>query len=379
MTRGTACAAACPCEAQTHIHTPTHTYAPRAARHRQDVEHHLCNTQVAGGRAQAARGEQAARSARWAPSGGRRQGTARSERACASTCGAPESSPPLTIWRRPTQMPQASCLVGCGRSTQWQQRPRRPGSSRRRSSCAPRPRWGRQRLHPGAGLHAHFPLCLQPASSHALTRRAAPKPSPQAAAAARPGKARAAGAAHGSTAASAAALIDEEGTDLSEFVVPSNAAVGGKRSAGSGSGSGSGSDDDVRRGARGGPPGAPLPPARKPQVIFCSRTHSQLSQFVGELHRTRFADTLSLVAVASRRALCINEQARGTARKARAHFQADGPLLSGRGVAGPGACSICICGHEPAGMGFGDSQPCSPQPLTLYCGPHHLLPLAPGC
>lgn len=34
------------------------------------------------------------------------------------------------------------------------------------------------------------------------------------------------------------------------------------------------------------------PPRRdpsRPQVIFCSRTHSQLSQFVSELRRTRFA------------------------------------------------------------------------------------------
>jgi hypothetical protein len=38
-----------------------------------------------------------------------------------------------------------------------------------------------------------------------------------------------------------------------------------------------------------------------PQVIFASRTHSQLSQFVGELHRTPFADELSLVALGSRK------------------------------------------------------------------------------
>lgn len=51
-----------------------------------------------------------------------------------------------------------------------------------------------------------------------------------------------------------------------------------------------------------------LPPVhKKPQVIFCSRTHSQLSQFVGELHRTSFADTLSLVALGSRKALCVND------------------------------------------------------------------------
>lgn len=47
---------------------------------------------------------------------------------------------------------------------------------------------------------------------------------------------------------------------------------------------------------------------RKPQVIFCSRTHSQLSQFVGELHRTRFGGSVLLVAVASRKALCVNDE-----------------------------------------------------------------------
>ena len=37
------------------------------------------------------------------------------------------------------------------------------------------------------------------------------------------------------------------------------------------------------------------------QVFFCSRTHSQLSQFVSELHRTAFADTIATVALASRK------------------------------------------------------------------------------
>lgn len=37
------------------------------------------------------------------------------------------------------------------------------------------------------------------------------------------------------------------------------------------------------------------------QIIFASRTHSQLSQFVGELHRTPFADEMSLVALGSRK------------------------------------------------------------------------------
>ena len=48
-------------------------------------------------------------------------------------------------------------------------------------------------------------------------------------------------------------------------------------------------------------------PPQKTQIIFCSRTHSQLTQFVGELHKTPFADVMSLVALGSRRALCIND------------------------------------------------------------------------
>lgn len=37
------------------------------------------------------------------------------------------------------------------------------------------------------------------------------------------------------------------------------------------------------------------------QVFFCSRTHSQLSQFVSELQRTTFADSITSVSLASRK------------------------------------------------------------------------------
>eukprot|EP00884_Botryococcus_braunii_P018140 jgi/Botrbrau1/5009/Bobra.0396s0030.1 len=47
-------------------------------------------------------------------------------------------------------------------------------------------------------------------------------------------------------------------------------------------------------------------PRPSPQVLFCSRTHSQLAQFVGELKRTPFASRLRVVALGSRKALCIN-------------------------------------------------------------------------
>jgi chromosome transmission fidelity protein 1 len=66
------------------------------------------------------------------------------------------------------------------------------------------------------------------------------------------------------------------------------------------------SDSDAGSGADALGDGEPEPP-RRAQVIFCSRTHSQLAQFVGELRRTRFAETVALVALGSRRQLCVND------------------------------------------------------------------------
>ena len=36
-------------------------------------------------------------------------------------------------------------------------------------------------------------------------------------------------------------------------------------------------------------------------MYFCSRTHSQLSQFVAELHRTPFASEFAVASLASRK------------------------------------------------------------------------------
>jgi chromosome transmission fidelity protein 1 len=44
-----------------------------------------------------------------------------------------------------------------------------------------------------------------------------------------------------------------------------------------------------------------------PKVFFTSRTHSQLSQFVGELKRTEFAERLRTACLGSRKNLCINK------------------------------------------------------------------------
>lgn len=43
------------------------------------------------------------------------------------------------------------------------------------------------------------------------------------------------------------------------------------------------------------------------KVFFCSRTHSQLSQFVKELRKTVFAQNIKVVCLGSRKNLCINE------------------------------------------------------------------------
>ena len=55
----------------------------------------------------------------------------------------------------------------------------------------------------------------------------------------------------------------------------------------------------------------------KRQVFFCSRTHSQLSQFVSELRRTPFAETLSVAAMAGRKVtMAVSTQIPMTSLKA---------------------------------------------------------------
>lgn len=43
------------------------------------------------------------------------------------------------------------------------------------------------------------------------------------------------------------------------------------------------------------------------KVFYCSRTHSQLSQFVKELRKTVFAQKVRVVCLGSRKNMCINE------------------------------------------------------------------------
>ena len=46
----------------------------------------------------------------------------------------------------------------------------------------------------------------------------------------------------------------------------------------------------------------------KPKLIYCSRTHSQLSQFISEIQKTTFKDKIRLLALGSRVNLCVNPE-----------------------------------------------------------------------
>ena len=43
------------------------------------------------------------------------------------------------------------------------------------------------------------------------------------------------------------------------------------------------------------------------RIFYCSRTHSQLAQFVKEIQKTEFASDIRLVSLASRSNMCIND------------------------------------------------------------------------
>ncbi|CAG8638754.1 5586_t:CDS:10 [Funneliformis mosseae] len=46
------------------------------------------------------------------------------------------------------------------------------------------------------------------------------------------------------------------------------------------------------------------------KIFYCSRTHSQLTQFVNELRKTVYAENVKCVSLGSRKNLCINEEVR---------------------------------------------------------------------
>ena len=47
------------------------------------------------------------------------------------------------------------------------------------------------------------------------------------------------------------------------------------------------------------------------RIFFCSRTHSQLSQFVREVKKSPFGESVSLVSLASRAVMCVNPTVKG--------------------------------------------------------------------
>ncbi|KCV73179.1 hypothetical protein H696_00722 [Fonticula alba] len=71
--------------------------------------------------------------------------------------------------------------------------------------------------------------------------------------------------------------------------------------------------------------------AGDPQIIYASRTHSQISQFVGEIARTSFASALRVVTLASRKSLCINPEVNVPGRAAAQVNDHCADLLGGKG------------------------------------------------
>jgi chromosome transmission fidelity protein 1 len=67
----------------------------------------------------------------------------------------------------------------------------------------------------------------------------------------------------------------------------------------------SGADSESDDGASSGP--------RPWRVLYCSRTHSQLAQVVGEVRKTTFGEHISVVSLAGRKQLCVNDDVRSLA------------------------------------------------------------------
>ncbi|KAJ7951773.1 Helicase-like [Quillaja saponaria] len=95
-------------------------------------------------------------------------------------------------------------------------------------------------------------------------------------------------------------IIDEEFL-LEEYESEDEETVGTRKSKRKGTGNALGSssedesDDEEKE-------------EKKLKVYFCSRTHSQLSQFIKELRKTVFDDEMNVVSLGSRKNLCINEE-----------------------------------------------------------------------
>ncbi|KAL0342021.1 UNVERIFIED_CONTAM: ATP-dependent DNA helicase DDX11 [Sesamum calycinum] len=76
------------------------------------------------------------------------------------------------------------------------------------------------------------------------------------------------------------------------------------------------------------------------KIYFCSRTHSQLSQFMKELRKTKFASELKVVCLGSRKNFCINEGQRHH-NQGTTFFSHTGKLGAGKRVRDNKASSGC--------------------------------------
>ncbi len=97
----------------------------------------------------------------------------------------------------------------------------------------------------------------------------------------------------------------------------------------------------------------------RPKVFYVSRTHTQISQFVGELARTVFGRTARVVALGARKNLCVNEDVVALGSDARVNERclelADAARRAARGGGGAAAAGGRAGGG--AGGGCGGSAP----------------------
>jgi hypothetical protein len=77
------------------------------------------------------------------------------------------------------------------------------------------------------------------------------------------------------------------------------------------------------------------------RVYYCSRTHSQLAQVVGEVRKTRFGNRVSVVSLAGRKQLCVNDDVRSLSSAERVNEAClDLQSKSGKGAKKKGAGSV---------------------------------------
>lgn len=64
------------------------------------------------------------------------------------------------------------------------------------------------------------------------------------------------------------------------------------------------------------------------QILFCSRTHSQLAQFLQELRKSPLSAGVRVATIASRSLLCVNDEVRVVVESATAFIQCSPVVLT---------------------------------------------------